>query len=110
MKESTGTTAEPCPEEAELLRLMFQGKWRLLILQQMLAGPVRLSELKRAIPECTKKMLVENLHSLRSLGWIDRHEFASRRRRVEYTFSPACAETIRHTLDSLASSKRIESS
>ncbi len=34
-------------DPADMLRIIFQGKWRLSVLQVMIAGPVRLSSLTR---------------------------------------------------------------
>ena len=50
-----------------LLRIIFQGKWRLRVLQEIVEKPVRLSQLKRAMPACSKKVLIDTLHGLRSL-------------------------------------------
>ena len=82
-------------KDAEILRLLFQSKWRLSILREVVIGPVRLSELRRRIPNSSKKMLIDTLHGLERLGWIERRELSARVRRVEYRLAPPCAEDIK---------------
>lgn len=102
MDDLAGTNVALCPDDAELLQLIFQGKWRRRILEHLVLGPVRLGELKRAIPDCTKKMLIDNLHALESLGWIDRHEdFSAKVKKVEYTLASKCSENIRRVLQKI---------
>jgi len=93
MRNKSGASAEISPDDTEVLRLMFQGKWRLLIVRRIALGPTRLSDLRRSIPECTKKMLID-LHALERLGWIVRTELPSKVRRVEYRLAEASAVSI----------------
>ena len=83
-----------CSQDAELLREIFHGKWRLRVLRELLDGPVRLSQLRRAIPGCSKKMIVETLHGLEKLAWIERRDFVTRLKRVEYRLAPVCADEL----------------
>jgi DNA-binding HxlR family transcriptional regulator len=89
--------------DAEMLRLVFQGKWRLPVLRELLAGPRRLSQLRRAIPQATKKMLIDTLHALEALHWIIRREYDGRIKRVEYSISVNHAEQLRKLIADLAS-------
>ena len=50
-------------------------------------GPLRLSELRKALPDASKKVLVDNLHGLERLGVIERVDLSTRVRRVEYVLS-----------------------
>jgi DNA-binding HxlR family transcriptional regulator len=50
-------------------------------------GPLRLSELRKALPDASKKVLVDNLHGLERLGVIERVDLSTRVRRVEYALS-----------------------
>jgi DNA-binding HxlR family transcriptional regulator len=77
--------------DAEVLRLLFLGKWRLPVLQELLDGPRRLSQLKRAIPGATKKMLIDTLHALEALRWIVRCEYHYRIKRVDYSVAEGIA-------------------
>ena len=76
---------QDCPTDKDLLRIVFQGKWRLGVLQHIVNGPVRLSQLRRAVPECTKKVLIDTLHWLEERGWIARQEYPTELKRVEYS-------------------------
>lgn len=87
-----------CPRDADLLRIVFQGKWRLKVLQEIAKGPIRLSQLRRAVPECTKKVLIDTLHGLGELGWIERQEYPSKLKRVEYSLKTKCGEHVRRAI------------
>ena len=86
------------------LRIVFQGKWRLRVLQEIVKGPVRLSQLRRAVPGCTKKVLIDTLHGLEEVGWIIRQEYPTRLKRVEYSLTPKCEEDVRRAI-AIASSE-----
>jgi DNA-binding HxlR family transcriptional regulator len=66
------------------LHFLIRGKWRLRILLCLADGPLRLSQLRKALPGASKKVLVENLYGLVRLGVIERHDLSTRIRRVEY--------------------------
>ena len=90
-----------CSEDAEVMRQIFQAKWRLRILQELVDGPARLSELRRKIPESSKKMLVDTLHGLESMAWIERRDVSTRVKKIEYRLSQQCAEKLRRVVDTL---------
>jgi DNA-binding HxlR family transcriptional regulator len=48
------------------------GHWKPIILYYLIAGPKRYSELKRAIPSITEKMLAQHLKQLREDNLIER--------------------------------------
>jgi|GEM_PF-466048 DNA-binding HxlR family transcriptional regulator len=48
------------------------GHWKPIILYYLIAGPKRYSELKRAIPSITEKMLAQHLKQLRGDNLIER--------------------------------------
>ena len=95
---------QDCPTDTDLLRIVFQGKWRLRVLQEIVRGPIRLSQLRRAVPECTKKVLIDTLHGLEELGWIARKEYPTKLKRVEYSLTPKCKEDVRRAV-AIASSQ-----
>jgi DNA-binding HxlR family transcriptional regulator len=79
------------------------GKWKLKILVAMQDGCARLSELERLIPDATKKMLIDSLHSLEADGVVLRRELESWPvRRVEYEIVAVMREATRTAVDSLA--------
>ena len=94
----TNTSHTNCSTDAEILREIFKGKWRLAVLQSALTGPVRLSTLRHQMPICSKKMIVDTLHGLERAGWIYRRDLSARRKRVEYDLTSACAEDVRRVV------------
>lgn len=97
-----------CPSDTDLLRIVFQGKWRLKVLQELVKGPIRLSELRRAVPDCSKKVLIDTLHGLEELRWIERREYPTKIKRVEYSLTAKCEQEVRRAI-ATASSESSES-
>jgi DNA-binding HxlR family transcriptional regulator len=52
----------PCPVTYAINKI--GGHWKPIILYQLMSGPKRYSELKRAIPTVTEKMLIQHLKQL----------------------------------------------
>jgi len=73
--------------DVELLRTLFEGKWRFAVVSNLVEGPQRLSTLCRLIPAASKKMLIDTLHSLEALGWLVRIDLSTQLKRVEYGLS-----------------------
>lgn len=64
------------------------GKWKPVILLNLLSeSPMRFSELKRAIPKITQKMLTKQLRKLESQEIIARKVYAEVPPRVEYSIT-----------------------
>lgn len=69
-KNWTPTTAATGVEEA--LRIL-EGKWKLVILFHLFGGKLlRFSELERAIPDITQKMLIQQLRQMEADGVVKR--------------------------------------
>lgn len=60
------------------------GKWKLLILFQLAPQPLRLSELKRIIPDISEKMLIQELKTLCDNNLVVRKNFGEVPPRVDY--------------------------
>ncbi|MBA2611856.1 MAG: helix-turn-helix transcriptional regulator [Bacteroidetes bacterium] len=60
------------------------GKWKTVVLWYLLDGPKRFSELKRAIPDITEKMLSLQLKKMEKDGILTRKIYAEVPPRVEY--------------------------
>jgi DNA-binding HxlR family transcriptional regulator len=73
-----------CVSEVDLARAIFEGKWRFDVLRCLCGKPQRLSSLTRLIPGATKKMLIDTLHSLEELRWVNRVDLSDDVKRVEY--------------------------
>jgi DNA-binding HxlR family transcriptional regulator len=63
------------------------GKWKLLILFQLAQKPLRLSELKRMIPDASEKMLIQELKHLLRSRLIERRNYGEVPPRVEYALA-----------------------
>ncbi len=64
------------------------GKWKLLILFQLKDKPLRLSELKKRIPDISEKMLIQELKNLIDSKLVERKNFGEVPPRVEYELKP----------------------
>lgn len=77
------------------------GKWKPTILLNLLAeSPMRFSELKKAIPKITQKMLTKQLRELESQEIIIRKVYAQVPPRVEYSITKY-GKTLQPILDAM---------
>lgn len=83
---SKSALIEPPPEIAATLSVL-GGKWKVLILWQLLGRPCRFNELRRAIDGVSQHMLTMHLRELESEGVLTRTVFAEVPPRVEYALS-----------------------
>lgn len=74
-----------CPAEFTLTRI--GGRWKIPILFYLLAGARRFSELGRAMPGVTQKMLTQQLREMERDGLVERKIFAQIPPRVEYSLT-----------------------
>ncbi len=85
MNEQVINLSARCPIRTTLE--MLGGKWRLLILFQLSKSPLRLSELKRNIPDVSEKMLIQELKSLMENGLVTRTNHGEVPPRVDYAIT-----------------------
>ena len=78
---------DPPPEIAATLSVL-GGKWKILILWQLLRRPCRFGELRRAIKGVSQHMLTVHLRELEQEGILTRTVFAEVPPRVVYALSP----------------------
>ncbi|MDM8167295.1 helix-turn-helix domain-containing protein [Roseovarius sp.] len=80
-----GYTRETATAGIEGALKVIEGRWKLEILFQLFGGQVlRFSELERAIPEVSQKMLIQQLRQLESDGVVRRTVYPEVPPRVEY--------------------------
>ncbi len=89
-----------CPVEATISVL--NGKWKLLIIRELLSGPKRFSQLQRAIPGVTQKMLTKQLRELERDGLISRKVYPQVPPKVEYSLTDL-GEKLKEVLDAMHS-------
>ncbi len=78
-------TLANCEGAEEVVR-MIGGKWKLLLLRQLIYGGVmRFGELRRGTPGITQTMLTKQLRALEEDGLVTREVFPEVPPRVEYT-------------------------
>jgi DNA-binding HxlR family transcriptional regulator len=70
------------------------GKWTLLILRDLAAGPRRFSELERSLAGISPRTLSLRLRSLEMEGIVQRREFAEMPPRVEYRLTERGAHLV----------------
>ncbi len=63
------------------------GKWKLLILRNLLVRPWRFNELQRDLEGISQKMLTQSLREMEEDGLIDRKVYPEVPPRVEYSLS-----------------------
>ena len=83
MEESKVTPRCPIRTTLELVG----GKWKLLIIQELAKGPIRLSQLKKQIPDISEKMLIQELKHLVNSDLASRKNFGEVPPRVEYALT-----------------------
>jgi DNA-binding HxlR family transcriptional regulator len=84
----------------QILKIL-EGRWKLAILFQLFGGKVlRFSELERAIPAVSQKMLIQQLRQMEADGLVQRMIYPEVPPRVEYGLSP-WGQALCPTLDSL---------
>ena len=86
--------AEVPISEVELVRTLFEHKWRFDVIRRICEKPQRLSNLRRLIPIASKKMLIDTLRSLEHLGWIVRSDLSTDLKHVEYSLQERWADRL----------------
>ena len=89
----------PCPVATTLM--LIGNKWKIFIIQQLMDRPFRFSELRRAIPGISEKLLTDNLRAMEKNGIITRTVFPDVPPRTEYALREL-GDTMRPIIESMA--------
>lgn len=75
-----------CTVEGALRHI--DGKWKGVVLYHLFEGTMRFNEIRRRIPNCTQRMLTNQLRELETDGLIARKVYAQVPPKVEYSLTP----------------------
>jgi DNA-binding HxlR family transcriptional regulator len=87
-----------CPAETTLD--VIGGRWKVPIVWHLFRGTMRFSELRRALPGVTQKMLTQQLRELESDGIVVRKVYAQVPPKVEYSLT-ARGASLRPVVDAM---------
>ena len=85
MNEKIVKLTARCPIRTTLQ--LVGGKWKLLIIFQLAEAPLRLSELRRNIPDISEKMLIQELKHLTDSNLVIRENYGEVPPRVVYSLT-----------------------
>lgn len=85
MRDQTARTEVDCP--TELAMEVVGGKWKIVILEHLINGTRRFSELEKAMPAVTARMLTRQLRELEVDHMVMRRVYPQRPPRVEYSLT-----------------------
>jgi DNA-binding HxlR family transcriptional regulator len=87
-----------CPAETALGVL--EGRWKLLVLRQLLTGTKRFSELHRALAGVSHRTLTQQLRELEEFGVVHRKVYRQVPPKVEYSLT-SLGQTLKPVIDAL---------
>jgi len=92
-----------CSEEcsAQVAVNLIHGKWKTRILARLQNGPARLGELRRLLPQASKKMLAQHLREMERDGLVVRKNLSGRVLHVEYSLSESGGYAALHLISML---------
>jgi DNA-binding HxlR family transcriptional regulator len=104
MKKPDQLPIQPCStQELEEALEVLEGRWKIRILFHLFSAPVlRFSELRRAMPGISQKMLIQQLRDLERDRVVSRKVYPEVPPKVEYTLTKAGA-ALRPALKALKS-------
>jgi DNA-binding HxlR family transcriptional regulator len=75
-----------CP--AELTAELIGGRWKIVLLWHLFQGVRRFSDLQRAVPGITQKVLTQQLRDMEKKGFVTRTIYPEVPPKVEYRITP----------------------
>lgn len=96
----TMTDVGTCPVATTIS--LIDGKWKVLILRDLLKGPRRYSQLKKSVGGISQKMLTQSLRQMQANGLVNRTARATVPPQVTYSLT-ALGESMRPIIAALRS-------
>ncbi|WP_228770075.1 winged helix-turn-helix transcriptional regulator [Actinokineospora alba] len=91
--DGRGRTSRPEPEcPVEVALAAISGRWKTLVLRELMGGPHSFSDLREALPELSAKVLTERLTELVGQGLVERDTLAGFPARTSYRLTAAGME------------------
>ncbi len=90
--------AVSCP--VELTLGVISGRWKVMIIHQLLEGTKRFNQLQRELSGITHRTLAKQLRELEASGLVARRDYREIPPRVEYSLSPL-GLTLKNILSSM---------
>lgn len=87
-----------CP--VETCAMFIAGKWKMLIIRDLLTGAKRFGELKSSIGDISQKVLTSNLREMEEAGVVARRVYPEVPPHVEYLLTPR-GESLRPIIDAM---------
>jgi DNA-binding HxlR family transcriptional regulator len=75
-----------CPITSTVLAI--GGRWKIIILWQLKHGALRYNEIRKAIPNISEKMLIQQLKELINSNWVDKKDYNEIPPKTEYALTP----------------------
>ena len=75
-----------CPITSTVLAI--GGRWKIIILWQLKNGALRYNEIRKAIPNISEKMLIQQLKELIKSNWVDKKDYNEIPPKTEYALTP----------------------
>jgi DNA-binding HxlR family transcriptional regulator len=101
VQQEDTATAECKPDYVEDALRLLEGRWKIVILHHLFHTKVmRFSELQRAIPKASQKMLIQQLRALESADILTRTVYPEVPPKVEYSLTTS-GKSLRPALSAL---------
>lgn len=88
--DDRGRTSRPEPEcPVEVALAAISGRWKTLVLRELMSGPHSFSDIREALPDLSAKVLMERLTELLDQGLVMRNTLPGFPVRTSYRLTPA---------------------
>jgi DNA-binding HxlR family transcriptional regulator len=101
-KSACGALKPEQGPSVEFALALIQGKWKIPILLRLEQGSARLAQLRRLLPQASKKVLTQHLREMEADCLIVRTDLSDRVPHVEYALTPSLGIAVLCLISALA--------